>query len=1327
MIRLLKRILICISVLLGYIPLYASASPADSLVDRYVNRLTKAVNSKIKADRNKSEKDYLLVYDDPAQTFYSDYVNNGQYFWFNGNTTLESQVRSLVNTVQAQTGTEHLYVVLASIYNYAKPEEVSDIKWSSVKAQNKYEAADVNASESIWKSVIPKIRQNTKLLSTNSVLYIISYFTNINGTYKVSHRCFYHGSSSLVVNGFQINATDYVSKTNGDKTDQNSLRIGFLKQTIQAAANSIAKFNADFKQVNEDFAKLAPDSRGVKFYNDYKDLCPDQLILKKLALLINSMDYDAYVAYLSDKKTGDGYYPAVFRGFYDNLYKFNENFKEITKLLPEITSPSQLVKALDVFSEGELAALKYPGRIRAITILNKLEELNDNSWWQLLNTSRWVNFAKSESGQTVVSSEDLMIALISTTPDDQQPSLMEDLKGTDKKYKLLKDIFKKMDDEPVGEGNYSKLMGVLAPMVVKNATAKALDDLYTRNRIFSWENGKMQNIIQDESKAPSATVTLNGQSITLNPQFAFYQYMPKYDEELGTTLQKYGVGKPKWDLKENGIFQPPPAPPGCTTCADIPTRIIGEDDALEPFDLIAIIPTTDINFNTGFSVAADQISLLPGFFIQWYLKKVDNKEIKHNVNMTLAAVSLATGVGGFVSAATLGARILIVAETFFAITAIVGEEYPAFNNFMKENLGTTGFQIFKAVEFGVNMFSAAKGVASLGAGAYNTAKKLSTLFVDLVKSRPDFLAKLRAAYPARFNQLRAWLSNKDIGGIDVAAIANTAGKAGGSAYKGLDFMADYKIVVQVTEESSAYRASRLSGGDDIVRESGASFFEPGGGSGGSTGGSTGGGTSGSTGGGGTGGGTATATASRTKVVMETQKMAYTLEDSRELIRELALKQLLTVSETPVNLVQVTEFTPALAGMLQAEQVAQKVAKLKILQNVTATAKAVVVTVEEADYFLYAQGEAKTVVETYVQTKQKEKDNTCKLCTAEPLICSLEQRSTYASKVQALTKLCTYLPFPQLKPVCMKLNGLPVADLNTFLSDVVNNTPAGTSCTGISVYLAQSIPLLTPAFVDAWKIYLDASRSCLRISYTHLNKLQKAMRNTQLRSAPFSLADADFVDIAKACAAQKEQTAIVDNEIFENLDELASRRLNITGFGGMLSNLENSNPFFTVTGGNYVIRYMQQHSSEFSGYTNIRFEETTVFAPQDLRIADLVVTNGNNDVYYEFKSYATNSLPPSTFMQQFTNDIRRANVNSFNQMKWLFDGTKTTRNDVYLAIKNELLKPQNQALLNNVKTFSMFDQIAVATDSEYTVGGLASLVTYLENDAGWFDYIFKIVP
>lgn len=1318
MIRLLKRILICISVLLGYIPLYASSSPADSLVDRYVNRLTKAVNSKIKADRNKSEKDYLLMYDDPAQTFYTDYVNNGQYFWFNGNSTLESQVRSLVNTVQAQTGTEHLYVVLASIYNYAAPEDVSDIKWSSVKAQNKYEIADINASESVWKSVIPKIRQKTSLLSTNSVLYIISYFTNINGTYKVSHRCFYHGSSSLVVNGFQINATDYVSKSDNDKNDQNSLRIGFLKQTIQSAANSIAKFNADFKQVNEDFAKLAADSRGMQFYNTYKDLCEDQLILKKLALLINSMDYDAYVAYLSDKKTGDGYYPAVFRGFYDNLYKFNENFKEITKLLPEITSPSQLVKALDVFSEGELSALKYPGRIRAITILNKLEELNDNSWWQVLNTSRWVNILKSESGQTIVSSEDLMIALISTTPDDQQPSLMEDLKGTDKKYKLLKDIFKKMDDEPVGEGNYSKLMGVLAPMVVKNATDKALDDLYTKNRIFTWENGKMKNIIQDETKAASATVTINGQSITLNPQFAFYQYTPKYDEELGTTLQKYGVGKPSWNPYKDDIFQPPPAPAGCTTCADIPTRIIGEDDALDPFDLIAIIPTSEINFGTGFSVEPDQITLLPSFFIQWYLKKVDNKEIKHNVNMTLAAVSLATGVGGFVSAATLGARILIVAETFFALTAIAGEEYPGFNNFMKENLGTTGYQIFKAVEFGVNLFAAGRGAAALGKGVINTAKKLSTSFLNLIKNNPAFLAKLRAAYPLRFQQLAAWMKNPDLGAVDLAAIANTATNVAKSASKTFsEVMAKYKIKFQVINETTVARASRLAEEGEAFRDPEALFLDDlddldGIGSGGNNGGGTspgGNGGNGSSGGGGTtgssgGGGVQTATAPKLVVAGRSGKFILNSAESKNLMKELALRQLVEATvEGQMSFQQIPEFAPDLLEALKAPTLPAKAASVKVFQS--PTAQAVVVTAGEEVHLVYAEGEAQPIVSALIRARQspgqtdtKKDEDECELCKQQPLICTLDAKASYGRKNEAFAKLCN-LPEPTRLQVCARLDMLPPTDLDVFLQDlVVPKPPEAITCNGVNTYLADNTGVLTAAIVEAWTIYKEAGRTCLRVSPEHLRSLASAWTNARLKEAPYVFTRAEFVGIARAGASARSFAEKYDRTVFDNLQRVCNNlTATFVNMNKLKAKLQQVNSGATLEGFNFNMKFLGEYATAMNGGT-LQFEDTQPSPGRSIDMTD--ARNQQRKTFYEFKSVQDIG---SDFAEQFTKDLIAAAV--IEQIKWVFDRTKMDSATIRTQVLNKLLATDGLAQLNTLtaakKTlyFSGYDPLVGITDDD----------------------------
>jgi len=122
-------------------------------------------------------------------------------------------------------------------------------------------------------------------------------------------------------------------------------------------------------------------------------------------------------------------------------------------------------------------------------------------------------------------------------------------------------------------------------------------------------------------------------------------------------------------------------------------------------------------------------------------------------------------------------------------------------------------------------------------------------------------------------------------------------------------------------------------------------------------------------------------------------------------------------------------------------------------------------------------------------------------------------------------------------ICEKLlepgfSGDAVAE---FLSNLVQASPA--QCTQTTQDLSTKVSHLTPALVAAWLVYKEAGRSCLKESFSHLTSLGAAYNNPSLRQAPFSLITEDYTKIAVASGKQREQTAQVDREVFDNLDQL----------------------------------------------------------------------------------------------------------------------------------------------------------------------------------------------
>lgn len=356
---------------------------------------------------------------------------------------------------------------------------------------------------------------------------------------------------------------------------------------------------------------------------------------------------------------------------------------------------------------------------------------------------------------------------------------------------------------------------------------------------------------------------------------------------------------------------------------------------------------------------------------------------------------------------------------------------------------------------------------------------------------------------------------------------------------------------------------------------------------------------------------------------------------------------------------------------------------------------------------------------------------CELCSDEPLMCKLEQKAASGDKhTNALRVLCAQVNRTWKNSVARKLDGLEVSDLNIFLSDVVNNAPSGKPCYIINGLLAQNIRSLTAGTVDAWYIYKEAGRICLRVSLPHLTSLKNAIESDALNGRPYNMTYAEYESITKACAVQKAQTANVDNEIFVNLYEFARRHYNVDDFDGMKSNLMNTNPFYTVVGANWVLKYMQMHEAEFRSATDIRFEGTTVFDDDDVsnRIADLKLVKDGKTRYYEFKSYKTTSLPNSNFAEQLIKDMARPDVASVYQIIWIFDGSKTNRDAVYKRIKEELLMDKNLSQLDNDKIRRLFTELAAATGYTGKTSNRDELRTFISGqNSKWFDVIFKVVP
>jgi hypothetical protein len=97
----------------------------------------------------------------------------------------------------------------------------------------------------------------------------------------------------------------------------------------------------------------------------------------------------------------------------------------------------------------------------------------------------------------------------------------------------------------------------------------------------------------------------------------------------------------------------------------------------------------------------------------------------------------------------------------------------------------------------------------------------------------------------------------------------------------------------------------------------------------------------------------------------------------------------------------------------------------------------------------------------------------------------------------------------------------------------------------------------------------------------------------------------------------------------------------------------------VIGERWIQKYIVNNVSEFKG-TTVTFEET-LKASENIRRVDVVMQDGTKArIYYEFKSVGT--VPPEHFSAQFINDLNLPGVESLDQIKWIFDGSKVSSLD-----------------------------------------------------------------
>ena len=340
---------------------------------------------------------------------------------------------------------------------------------------------------------------------------------------------------------------------------------------------------------------------------------------------------------------------------------------------------------------------------------------------------------------------------------------------------------------------------------------------------------------------------------------------------------------------------------------------------------------------------------------------------------------------------------------------------------------------------------------------------------------------------------------------------------------------------------------------------------------------------------------------------------------------------------------------------------------------------------------------------------KDKDKICNLCNAEPLICTLRQKSTYAQKDAALTKLCKQLTVNNLKPVATKLNALSVDNLDAFLGDVMG-VPA--SCNGNSVpesSLPANIKGLTVTMVDAWSIYKEAGRNCLKVSVARIGDFANALNSNKLRTVPYEFTRNNFVSIATSGASANNFAEKFDNTVFVNLVKFSAVSATYKNMDKLKAKLA-AKMGATLEGTNFIVKYMGEHVTEFNG-GSYSFES---FDSEWARYVD-VEDNRNPllPILYEFKSIKPESFEPSEFAKQFVKDLLNSRVSQLSQIRWIFDLEKmdlvTVKAKVVAALK------ANKTSLDFPKAVTLFELIGKQTDPDFTIYSNDELITFLQNN------------
>ncbi|AFL98183.1 hypothetical protein ACQ1Q1_01335 [Ornithobacterium rhinotracheale] len=241
-------------------------------------------------------------------------------------------------------------------------------------------------------------------------------------------------------------------------------------------------------------------------------------------------------------------------------------------------------------------------------------------------------------------------------------------------------------------------------------------------------------------------------------------------------------------------------------------------------------------------------------------------------------------------------------------------------------------------------------------------------------------------------------------------------------------------------------------------------------------------------------------------------------------------------------------------------------------------------------------------------------------------------------------------------------------------------------------------------IQSWKLLKKANRTGLMQNTNAIDILTKARLNPNINKL-------GITDEALAKIKGFRGTSFED--VIKQLDEFATHvnPNQVEGLSKLVSDLGKGGSW--SQGAEWTLRYINKNATHFNG-RKIVFEITEKWGDAEngmIRIADVVdITQDNFKIYYELKSVI--DVPPGKFAEQFIKDLSRRDVNSLDQIKWIFDGQKAPAdfkekmikaiedldiNDKKIAEKflPDVRKPNTELLKKEIKT--RFEEIFKVTD------------------------------